>query len=160
MTEISLERLEEVLRKERESEGLTDIERGFFDSAHELFERLSGSDDFFVSKKREVTQRYFAEIVTIRAEKIFSGKREFTLPEEHKLIKLSEEIRQKKAEIIAELLSPTKEARIKVNKPIPRFVGPDMKTYGPYETGQVITLSSRIVSLLLIHDYVEKVNEI
>lgn len=158
--EISLEGLEEILRKERESEGLTNMERDFFDSSHELFERLSGNDDFFAGKKREVAQRYFEEIVTIRAEKILFGKREFALPEEHKLIKLSEEIRQKKAEIIVELLSPAQEARVKVNKPIPRFVGPDMKTYGPYEMGQVVTLSSKIVSLLLIHDYVEKVNEI
>lgn len=156
--EMTLERLEEVLRREREGAILTKIDENFFVAASGFMERLGGSDDFFIGKKLEIARRYIEEIVSIRSEKILSGKKENALPEEHKLIKLSEEIVLRKAEIIAPMLSSSQEVKARVKKSIPQFVGPDMETYGPYEVGQIITLSTKVISLLSEHDYVEKVS--
>ncbi|MAG78112.1 hypothetical protein CL616_01975 [archaeon] len=38
---------------------------------------------------------------------------------------------------------------IKVIQDIPEFVGPDMETYGPFETGEIIHITAKIAEMLL-----------
>jgi DNA replication initiation complex subunit (GINS family) len=159
MADMTLERLEDILKKEREGEGLADIGDDFFFSVTQLQERLSCGNDFFLQKKREAVGRVLREIVAVRANKVLAGKSDNASAEEHKLIKLLGQMTTNKAEIIEEMLSSSKEIEVRVVRSIPQFTGPDMKRYGPYESGQIVTLSQKISSLLLSHGYVEKVSE-
>ena len=53
--------------------------------------------------------------------------------------------------------NPVKRDVVGVKEDIPQFMGTDMKTYGPYKTGDVVTLPLEISKFLMERDSVRKI---
>jgi len=189
---ITYESLYDLLRKERSSEDIQELDKEFFKNVSEymgtkkeILSSQESKDSIFTHTEAQKTRRQIEQIQKILKElyerrehkivqlALFSSrtnsesKNQNLLDEEIDLyLELKRTLSQfrdlffdnikdnKIKEIEKSKVLKTQEnqdslARIRIIKPIPKFVGDDLNIYGPFEEDDIASLSGKIANLLI-----------
>jgi len=163
---ITYEILRKISTQERETKKLSPLPPNFFSDARVYFSRKSKikSEDNW---ELESAMHFFQEILERREAKILMhalyNVRSGFIPENmtkeeeeffNKIVKCIEEFRKRKDELMKE----TETYTVAITQPLPEFVGIDMKVYGPFERGDIVTLPKEICKLLISKNVAEKID--
>jgi DNA replication initiation complex subunit (GINS family) len=167
MEELSYDELRKIQARERASPVLQSIPDGFYASVMKLIEKKNGAlkSNFSLTEAREyesiikvaedIHERRMQKIV-LRAMKAVGGQEEIALMGEEaelfeRISKAVLEDREKFRSIIGGKESKSEERikRIKILKNLPKFVGTDLKVYGPFKEGEIIELPEKEAQLLV-----------
>lgn len=163
MEELTYEELRRIQARERASPVLQSLPAGFYKNARKLIETKSNSlkNNFSLTdaKEYESILKVVEDIYERRKQKIVlkaikSGVDESALAEEEKeffskLRKIIEEEEERFKKIIGGAAEKESIKRIKILKHLPKFVGTDLKVYGPYEEGVDVELPEKEAQLLV-----------
>lgn len=130
------------IRGELPPPNLTDEERKFFD---QIVKNLKA----FKNNMNEKFKGY-GKIVE---EKIEEAKK--TIEQ----MKPPETMAKKEEMVEIKPIKPNGKNMVKILKDLPRFVGPDLKSYGPLKSGDIITLSKDVSKLLINRKVAENILE-
>lgn len=120
---------------------LTDEERMFFD---DIIKSLKAF-------KNNINEKFKGHTKIVE-EKIEEAKKTI-----EQLKPQKSEDKEEKVEI--KPIKPNGKKMVKILKDLPRFVGPDLKSYGPLKAGDIITLSNDVSKLLLNRKIAENILE-
>jgi len=158
---LTREAIRKVVEEERSSNKLTKLPEDFFEQVKtyiDLKEKASKSkDDVW---ELSAAKRLISELLEKREEKLASlavhsvraginpGSLTF---EEQKLfdqmVSAVKEFQKSKQSVLEG--KPEKRDAVAILKDIPEFVGPDMKNYGPYKEGDIVTIPKESAALLI-----------
>lgn len=158
---LTYEGIRKIVHEERTSQALTSIPEGFFREVKEYLEKKSQ-----ITKEKgenwelENAKILLKEILRLREKKILLAAFNFVnvgkipenlTPEEKEFFQdVADALKkfQKKRKEIIEGKTEKKKVLAFLSD-VPRFVGIDMKTYGPYKSGDVATVPEEIAELLI-----------
>ena len=144
---LTYETLRAFITKERASKGFAELPKDFFEDAEAY---LAVKKKLKNNWEAESAERLFQDLLEIREKKLllsaFYYVRSGVFPEY-----LTERERLFFEKLVQDLRAFQKpdQKTTRMLQDIPAFVGPDMKTYGPYQTGQTVSLPGEIERLLL-----------
>ncbi len=172
--QLSYDEIRKIHRAEKNSTKLAEVEPDFYNDLNSFIKKekrsyLNSLKDFSVNKAKDFTnlKRMIEEIYSLREKKIVGkalitsrtkevSEENMALPEKklyynilsllenHNTLLKSLFLTEKKAKIAKDLNTTT----VKIITGIPPFVGTDMKEYGPYNKGEVVSLPYKIAKLL------------
>jgi hypothetical protein len=153
-----LKLLEEKLRKEREVTELSLLEDDFFLGIREHMVNLESRADPISAEKLRLMQQVLEDLIDLRAEKIFYGRRKNMLRQESALTEFASTFKKFKKDVLESLLQKESTAqKVMVLQDIPQFYGPDLKVLGPYKRGEKVLLDETIATLLKEKGLIEQV---
>jgi DNA replication initiation complex subunit (GINS family) len=153
-----LKLLEEKLRKEREVTELSLLEDDFFLGIREHMVNLESHADPISAEKLRLMQQVLEDLIDLRAEKIFYGRRKNMLRQESALTEFASTFKKFKKDVLESLLQKESTAqKVMVLQDIPQFYGPDLKVLGPYKRGEKVLLDETIATLLKEKGLIEQV---
>jgi DNA replication initiation complex subunit (GINS family) len=153
-----LKLLEEKLRKEREVTELSLLEDDFFLGIREHMVNLESRADPISAEKLRLMQQVLEDLIDLRAEKIFYGRRKNMLRQESALAEFASTFKKFKKDVLESLLQKESTAqKVMVLQDIPQFYGPDLKVLGPYKRGEKVLLDETIATLLKEKGLIEQV---
>ncbi|MBU6997194.1 MAG: hypothetical protein HXS41_03540 [Theionarchaea archaeon] len=153
-----LKLLEEKLRKERETGELSSLDDDFFLGIREHMADLESRTDLISAQKLRLMQQVLEELVDLRAEKIFHGRRKNMLQAESTLAEYASTFKKFKKDVLESLLQKEGTAqKVMVLQDIPQFYGPDLRVLGPYKKGEKVLLDETIATLLKEKGLIEQV---
>jgi DNA replication factor GINS len=176
MEELSYDELRKIQARERASPVLQSIPEGFYASVMKLISKKNEGlkSSFSLTEAREyesilkvaedIHERRMQKIV-LRAMKSGGGQEEIALTGEEaelfeKISKAVSEDREGFNGMIGGKESKAGEERIKrikILKNLPKFVGTDLKVYGPFKEGEMIELPEKEAQLLVNRGIAEQI---
>ena len=167
MEELNYEELRKIQAKERASPVLQALPEGFYKAARKLVEKKDEGlkKDFSLTEANEYESilKVVGDIHERRKQKIIMRAMKSAAREDTMLAEEEKELFNKIHEIVEEEVGSFgrmikgKEGkieeesikRIKILKNLPKFVGVDLKTYGPFKEGDSIELPDKEAQLLV-----------
>ncbi len=174
--EIDYDEVRRIYRLEKSTSRLVEVESDFYDSMNEFIcvekeEYIKSLKDFSITKARDFTnlKKMVDEIFSLREKKILNKAltasrtgetSELNMCKQEKktyneMLKILEKHRGFLSDIFesnnhknSQKKTKQTETKVEILKPIPSFVGSDMKEYGPFSKGQKVTLPDKVALLL------------
>ncbi len=156
---LTYESIREAVKREKGSAGLTPLPADFFTSAKAYLDkksRLRTKDDQW---EQDQAKRRMQDLVELREKKILMGalyfvrsgvKPENLTEDEYSFLKSLAEVikgwQDKKKGMLEAKVEPL--PVVAFQEDVPRFVGIDMKNYGPFKAGDMSTLPKENAELL------------
>ncbi len=166
---LSYETIRKIANDEKSSQKLTQLPEGFFNEVRVYLDKKARMNE----NKQDVwelqsARRVLQDILDLRERKILttslyhvrSGLNPENLMEEEReffntLVDNIKEFQTKRKEMVEG--EPVKRDVVGVTDDVPQFVGIDMKNYGPYKKGDVVTLPEEIAKFLVEHGSARKI---
>ena len=168
-TMLSYETIRKIANDEKGSQKLTPLPEGFFDEVRIYLDKKARMNE----NKQDIwelqsARRVLQDILDVRERKLLSqalyhvrsGLNPENLTEEEReffntLVNNIKEFQGRRKELIEG--EPVKRDVVGITDEVPEFVGIDMKTYGPYRKGDVVTLPEEIAKFLVEHSSARKI---
>lgn len=173
MMELSYDEIRRIHRLEKNSSKLAEVEQEFYNDLHSFLmkekgEYLASLKDFSSTKARDFSniKKMVEEVFAIRAKKLLGkalvASRTKDFDEAHMAIQEKGMFRElvllleRHNRLLEEVFSDSRGSgekdlntlSVEILSDVPGFVGVDMKEYGPFEKGTIVSLPLKIVKLL------------
>ncbi|MEM3555445.1 MAG: hypothetical protein QXF56_01870 [Candidatus Micrarchaeia archaeon] len=163
MEELTYEELRRIQARERASPVLQSLPQGFYKAVGKLIEKKNSSlkSNFSLTEAKEYENilKVIEDIYERRKQKIVmkamrSGEEGALAEEEKEFFSKIRKVIEEEAESFKKnigVVEGERESikRIKILKHLPKFVGSDLKVYGPFEEGASVELPEREAQLLV-----------
>ena len=143
---LTFEALRSFSDEEMKSPGLSKLPQDFYSQAHSY---LEGKEK--IGAEFETARNLLQDIREKRERKVLLAALYFVRSGVQPANLLGEErhLFEKVSQVLKELKGSQKNPEIEFLQPLPAFVGPDMKTYGPFKPGDKASLPEDLASLLI-----------
>lgn len=167
---INYDELRRIHRLERNTSKLVEVEDSFISDVESFAEEekknyLKSLQEFSSSSSREFAnlKRVIEEIFSMRKKKILNKALIASHTNDYNFENMSKEEKEFFKEVLkiiqnyndhyinlfGEKTKETTDAKVKILKDVPTFVGTDMKEYGPFKEGESVSLPEKVAKLFI-----------
>lgn len=178
VADLSYDELRRIHRLEKNTPQLVEVDEDFFDSLAAFIQRekkeyLASLKNLSSSRVRSFAnlKKIVEEVFALREKKLLnralvasrSGEENYermTL-QEKKTFKELLAVLNKHRIFLQRVFEPerkttAKSVSLKIIKDVPAFVGPDMKEYGAFSSGEMVSVPPKVAELLLVRKFAER----